>query len=103
MQPTSVTSRNTTANPCPTRHGITTPTAKPRAEAETASNSRLVLCVALSYGGRQDLAAAARRVAEMVQQGRLRPEEVRRCGLSCMGRSGFARAAIAPTAAFMHA
>lgn len=47
-----------------------------RAEAATAGNSRLVLCVALSYGGRQDLASAARRVAELVQQGRLRPEEV---------------------------
>jgi len=41
------------------------------AEAETASNTRLNLTVALSYGARAEIAAAARALAEAVRQGRL--------------------------------
>ena len=46
------------------------------AEALTAGNTRLQLCIAASYGGRQDIAAAARSLAEDVAAGRLRPDEV---------------------------
>jgi undecaprenyl diphosphate synthase len=46
------------------------------AEATTAGNDRLTLVVAASYGGRQDIAVAARSIAEDVAAGRLRPEEV---------------------------
>ena len=46
------------------------------AEALTAGNTRLQLCIAASYGGRQDIAAAARALAEDVAAGRLRPEQV---------------------------
>ena len=46
------------------------------AETRTASNDRLHLNVAASYGGRQDIAAAARSLAEDVAAGRLRPEQI---------------------------
>jgi undecaprenyl diphosphate synthase len=41
------------------------------AEVETASNNRLNLTVALSYGARAEIAAAARTLAEAVRDGRL--------------------------------
>jgi undecaprenyl diphosphate synthase len=41
------------------------------AEAETSANVRLNLTVALSYGARAEIAAAARRLAEAVREGRL--------------------------------
>src|SRR5215472_214764 len=41
------------------------------AEAATAANARLNLTVALSYGARAEIAAAARKLAEAVRQGRL--------------------------------
>ncbi|WP_017162521.1 polyprenyl diphosphate synthase [Xanthomonas phaseoli] len=43
------------------------------AERSTAANSRLMLSIAASYGGRQDIAAAAR---EDVAAGRLQPEQI---------------------------
>jgi undecaprenyl diphosphate synthase len=46
------------------------------AEALTRDNSGLHLVVAANYGGRWDLARAARRVAEAVSRGELAPEEV---------------------------
>lgn len=46
------------------------------AEARTAGNDRLHLNVAASYGGRQDIAAAARSLAEDVAAGRLRPDQI---------------------------
>ncbi|MDN5781230.1 MAG: polyprenyl diphosphate synthase [Luteimonas sp.] len=46
------------------------------AEAQTAGNARLALNIAASYGGRQDIAAAARSLARDVAEGRLRPEEI---------------------------
>ncbi len=46
------------------------------AEALTRNNSALVLTVALSYGGRQDVVQAARRLAEEVQRGRLSPADI---------------------------
>jgi len=45
-------------------------------EALTRGNPRLTLAVAASYGGRQDIAAAARSLAEDVAAGRLRPEQI---------------------------
>lgn len=46
------------------------------AERHTASNRRLNLTVALSYGGRAEIAEAARRIAEAVRDGRVNPLEV---------------------------
>ena len=46
------------------------------AETLTAGNTRLQLSIAASYGGRQDIAAAARSLAEDVAAGRLRPDEI---------------------------
>ena len=46
------------------------------AESLTAANIRLQLNVAASYGGRQDIAHAARALAEDVAAGRLRPEQI---------------------------
>ncbi len=46
------------------------------AEASTAVNSKLNLTVALSYGARAELAAAARRIAAEVQAGTLDPAGV---------------------------
>ncbi len=45
-------------------------------EADTAQNNAVTLCVALSYGGRQEITAAARELAKEVQQGTLKPEEI---------------------------
>ncbi|MEZ5987939.1 MAG: polyprenyl diphosphate synthase [Planctomycetota bacterium] len=45
-------------------------------EALTAGNDGLRLCLALSYGGRQELVDAARRVAREVREGLLDPEDV---------------------------
>jgi undecaprenyl diphosphate synthase len=47
-----------------------------RAEEKTAGNSHLTVNIAANYGGRQDIAQAARRVAEEVAAGRMRPEDV---------------------------
>ncbi len=46
------------------------------AERRTRNNGRLTLTIALSYGGRWDVATAARALAEEVAAGRLRPEDV---------------------------
>ncbi|WP_024869746.1 polyprenyl diphosphate synthase [Pseudoxanthomonas suwonensis] len=46
------------------------------AERQTAHNTRLQLSIAASYGGRQDIATAARVLAEDVAAGRLRPEDI---------------------------
>jgi undecaprenyl diphosphate synthase len=45
-------------------------------EALTAGNTGLRLSVALSYGGRAEIAGAARRIAEAAMAGRLRPDQV---------------------------
>jgi undecaprenyl diphosphate synthase len=45
-------------------------------EAQTACNDRLHLTVAINYGGRDEILRAARRVAEEVRRGALRPEEI---------------------------
>ena len=46
------------------------------AEARTAANQRLTLVIALSYGSRQEITEAARRLAEAVQAGALQPAEI---------------------------
>ncbi|UOT00523.1 polyprenyl diphosphate synthase [Xanthomonas arboricola] len=46
------------------------------AERMTAANARLVLSIAASYGGRQDIALAARELAEEVAAGRLQPQQI---------------------------
>ncbi|KGB25511.1 Undecaprenyl pyrophosphate synthetase [Acetobacter tropicalis] len=47
-----------------------------RAETLTRNNDRITLLLALSYGGRGDIVQAARRVAQAVQQGDLKPEQI---------------------------
>jgi undecaprenyl diphosphate synthase len=47
-----------------------------RAEAATATGTRLNLNVALSYGGRAEIAAAAREIARRAAAGTLDPEQV---------------------------
>ncbi len=46
------------------------------AEALTAGNARLALNIAASYGGRQDIAHAARALAEDVAAGRIAPADI---------------------------
>ncbi len=46
------------------------------AVAATAANDRLRLTIALSYGARQELAAAAQRIAREAAEGRLEPGQV---------------------------
>jgi undecaprenyl diphosphate synthase len=43
---------------------------------DSSHNSDMTLCLCLSYGGRDEITAAARRVAEMVSIGELSPDEV---------------------------
>ena len=45
-------------------------------EARTKDNDRLHLTVAINYGGRDELARAARALAEDVAAGRIRPDEI---------------------------
>ena len=46
------------------------------AEELTRANTRINLTVALSYGGRQEIAAAARLLAREAAEGRLKPEAI---------------------------
>ena len=52
------------------------------AEELTAGNGRLALSIAASYGGRQDIAMAARALAEDVAAGRLRPQDIDEAALA---------------------
>lgn len=45
-------------------------------ERETANNQSVTLCVALSYGGRQEIVAAAKRLAEKVQKGEIETSDI---------------------------
>ena len=44
--------------------------------AETAQCHQMTLTLALSYGGRQEIVDATRRIATLVQEGRLAPEQI---------------------------
>ena len=46
------------------------------AEAKTLDNSRLTLIIALSYGSQDELAQAARRLAEAALRGEIKPEQI---------------------------
>ncbi len=46
------------------------------AERRTHANTKLHLTVALSYGGRGEIALAARRIADAVRSGQLSPEQI---------------------------
>jgi undecaprenyl diphosphate synthase len=43
---------------------------------DSAGNREMVLTLALSYGGREEIVAMARRVAEDARSGKLRPDDV---------------------------
>ncbi len=47
-----------------------------QAEADTADNTRLMLILALSYGGRQEIARAASRLARLAAEGAIDPESI---------------------------
>ncbi|OIQ58900.1 ditrans,polycis-undecaprenyl-diphosphate synthase [Moorella thermoacetica] len=47
-----------------------------RARKETAANTRLILNLALNYGGRSELVDACRRIATLVARGELEPQEI---------------------------
>lgn len=47
-----------------------------RTAGETAANTGMTLCLAVNYGGRTEIADAARRLAEDVRAGRLDPAQV---------------------------
>ena len=45
-------------------------------EMRTAQNSEITLCVALSYGGRQEIVSAAKKIAELAQNGELNIKDI---------------------------
>ena len=45
-------------------------------ERDTAQNGAVTLCVALSYGGRQEITAAVRKIAAQTAEGKLRVEDI---------------------------
>lgn len=45
-------------------------------ESESSKNNEVTLCVALSYGGRQEITAAVRKLAQKVQSGALEPKDI---------------------------
>lgn len=47
-----------------------------RTARQTAQNDGMILCLAVNYGGRTEISDAARRLAEDVRDGRIRPEQV---------------------------
>ena len=53
-----------------------------RTEIATASNDGMELCLAISYGGREDLLQAARAMAEAAVRGHLRPADIRESTLA---------------------
>lgn len=59
-----------------TRFGADIADALAEAEARTAANGRLNLTIALSYGGRAEIADAARRIAEAAAAGTLDPASI---------------------------
>ena len=60
-----------------------------RAEERTKNNTGLNLCIAINYGGRQELVRAARILAEKVRAGEMTPEDIDEQALSdCLYTGG---------------
>jgi len=47
-----------------------------RLEAETQNNDKMTLCIALSYGSRQEIVGAVRKIAALAKRGDISPEEI---------------------------
>lgn len=45
-------------------------------ERDTAANAKMTLCIALSYGSRQEIVSAVKKVATLVKKGDISPEDV---------------------------
>ena len=45
-------------------------------EAETLQNQKMTLCIALSYGSRQEIISAAQKVSELVKRGDIAPKDI---------------------------
>ena len=45
-------------------------------EADTAANTKMTLCIAISYGSRLEIINAARRIATLAKRGDIQPEDV---------------------------
>lgn len=45
-------------------------------EADTVGNDKMTLCIALSYGSRQEIVNAARKIAALAKRGDIQPEDV---------------------------
>ncbi len=45
-------------------------------EKETAANDKMTLCIALSYGSRQEIVTAARKIAALAKAGQISPEDI---------------------------
>lgn len=45
-------------------------------EVETQSNKKLTVCIALSYGSRQEIVHAARKLATLAKRGDIKPDEI---------------------------
>ena len=58
-----------------------------RTAAETAGNTGMTLCLAVNYGGRTEIADAARRLAGDVRAGTARPRAGRRGRLRLVPRT----------------
>ncbi len=43
---------------------------------ESRNNQGMILCLALSYGGREEIAGAVRQIAKKVQDGKIKPEDI---------------------------
>ena len=77
------------------REGLEADIARLLVEAEelTKANDGLTLVVAFNYGGRQELTRAARRLAQQVEQGLIKPADVTMTRLAgATGRAGYSGA-----------
>lgn len=45
-------------------------------EADTAANGKMTLCIAVSYGSRQEIVNAARKISALAKRGDIQPEDV---------------------------
>jgi len=45
-------------------------------EADTLNNDKMTICIALSYGSRQEIVYAARRIAALAKRGDISPEDI---------------------------